>query len=179
MMNQRTELIYLRDEEGGTPLHYAAITGFVKGVRVLLNTPIPTALERNSKGHLPIYLACKWGHVKVLKELLKNRNCPKYSGSLLNQKGQSILHIATKNGRDNVLNYLLKRKNVDINAKDKDGNTPLHLAAKYNFPSILRSLTKDKRILLNVLSNEGTPRDTLWHSEVPMTIRQVFICFTD
>lgn len=50
ILARKPELIYFRDEDGGTPLHYAACIGYVEGVRILLETFTQSALEHNKKG---------------------------------------------------------------------------------------------------------------------------------
>ncbi|CAL0333867.1 unnamed protein product [Lupinus luteus] len=161
ILERRTELIYFRDEHGGTPLHYASYISYINGVRILLNASTQTALERNKKGHLPIHLACKRGHVEVVRELLL-QDWPNPT-VMLNQKGQNILHVAAKAGENDVVKYLLRNKKIDyatINGKDVNGNTPLHLAAQNLFIENLYSLSRDKRINVQVFNNEGsTPLD--------------------
>ncbi|KAK4266612.1 hypothetical protein QN277_027504 [Acacia crassicarpa] len=173
---RKTELMYLRDEDGGTPLHYAAFIGYVEGVRILLKKSALSALEQNAKGQLPIHLACKWGHVKVVREFLGQQwaDDPRL---LLNHKGQNVLHVAAENGRPDVVKYLLRNyKRIDINEKDQKGNTPLHLASKKSFPHILFSLTRDKRIDLNLINYKGfTALDTLlleMYRETPVSLIQ-------
>lgn len=77
ILAKRPELVYLRDEDGGTPLHYAAYIGYVEGFHILLENSIDssnqTALEGNKKGHLPIHLACERGHVEVVKYFLQQK----------------------------------------------------------------------------------------------------------
>ena len=95
----RPELVYLRDEDGNTPLHYAVDIGYVDGFRILfknslLNKLDQTALERNKKGRLPLHLACKRGCVEMVKEFFEpGSGWPINPYVLLNQKGQNILHI--------------------------------------------------------------------------------------
>ncbi|XP_028759727.1 protein ACCELERATED CELL DEATH 6-like [Neltuma alba] len=173
---KKTELMYLRDENGGTPLHYAASTGYVEGVRILLNKSPLSALEQNAKGHLPIHLACKWGHLKVVREFL-GRECADDSRLLLNRKGQNVLHVAAKNGRHDLVKYLLRNcRRIDINEKDQKGNTPLHLASENSFPNILFSLTRDKRVDVNLINYKGlTALDTLlleMYRETPISLIQ-------
>ncbi|KRH55980.2 hypothetical protein GLYMA_06G294100v4 [Glycine max] len=160
----RPELVYLRDEDGNTPLHYAVDIGYVDGFRILfknslLNKLDQTALERNKKGHLPVHLACKRGCVEMVKEFFEpGSGWPINPYVLLNQKGQNILHIAAKNGRDNVVEYLLGNCNtghLHINQKDYDGNTPLHLASKNLFQQVISLITEDKRTDLNLTNEDG------------------------
>ncbi|KAG4390422.1 hypothetical protein GLYMA_06G294400v4 [Glycine max] len=162
ILDKRPELIYLRDEHGGTPLHYAAYIGYLKGFCMLLDNTFKksdqTVLEGNKKGHLPIHLACKRGHVELVKYFLQQKFVTNlYVLLLLNQKGQNILHVAAKNGRNNVVQYMLKSLKIDesiINQKDNDGNTPLHLASINLFPKVLYSISQDKRTNVKLLNND-------------------------
>ncbi|KAE9620649.1 putative ankyrin repeat-containing domain, PGG domain, protein accelerated cell death 6 [Lupinus albus] len=176
ILKRKPELIYLRDEDGGTSLHYAAYIGYVEGVRILLNISTLTALERNTKGDLPIHLACKRGHVEVVEELLqKEWPNPRV---FLNYLGQNILHVAAKNGKINVIRYLLRNKKIDwftLNEKDNNGDTPLHLASRNLFVGVLNEIARDKRIDVNLLNNEGLSAHdvvVLMHSKFPSTIRE-------
>ncbi|KAF7822999.1 protein ACCELERATED CELL DEATH 6-like [Senna tora] len=167
------KLMHVRDEEGRTPLHYAAYTGYVEAVRILKNKCALAAFQRNKNGHIPIHLACQRGHVQAVKELLQLIKWHNVK-DLVNQKGQNILHIAAMNGRNNVIKYLLESPKIDqstINERDNDGNTALHLAAKGFYLRTLSFLSRDKRIDVNLVNNEGlTPRDIIWlHSKIPRT----------
>ena len=174
---RKKELMHLRDEDGGTPLHYAASTGYIEGVRILLDKYSPSSLEQNAKGQLPIHLACERGHLKVVKEFLRQEYTHE-SILLLNRKGQNILHVAAEKGKHDVVKYLLKDyRRIDINEKDQEGNTPLHLASKNSFPNILFSLTRDKRIDVNLINYKClTSLDTIMlqmYRETPISLMQV------
>jgi len=184
ILDKRPELIYLRDEHGGTPLHYAAYIGYLKGFCMLLDNAFKksdqTVLEGNKKGHLPIHLACKRGHVELVKYFLQQKFVTNhYVLLLLNQKGQNILHVAAKNGRNNVVEYMLKSLKIDesiINQKDNDGNTPLHLASINLFPKVLYSISQDKRTNVKLLNNDDlTAQDIVGLAlKNQMTIRKVW-----
>lgn len=96
------------------------------------------------KGQLPIHIACKNGHINVVKELIQQQSFDPMDS--LNYKGQTILHIAAKSGRDNVVKYILREKKLEnlLNEKDNNGNSPLHLASQYQHPKVLLLLTQEK-----------------------------------
>ncbi|KAJ7981456.1 Protein ACCELERATED CELL DEATH 6 [Quillaja saponaria] len=178
ILEKRPELMYYKDEKGWNALHFAAWIGYLKGVRILLEKDSQSALERNSKGHLPIHLACKRHRFDVVNEFLQ-QECPDPI-ELLNEEGQNILHIAAKNGNDNVVKYILRNKKLEslLNQKDRKGNTPLHLATKSIYPKTVVLLTNDKRVEVNHLNNKQlTPYDVaLLHPNIPRTIRESTTC---
>ncbi|XP_027348199.1 protein ACCELERATED CELL DEATH 6 [Abrus precatorius] len=145
---------------GKTPLHAALLERNPAMIKQIL------AKEQswNMKGQLALHLACKRGHVNVVKEFLQHE-WPN-PNVLLNQKGQNILHVAATIGNHDVVRYLLKDRKIDqftINQKDINGNTPLHLASINLFPKFLANL---------VLKEAGVPvkvNDMLHsqHQQVP------------
>jgi len=185
ILKKKPELVYLRDEDEGTPLHYAAYIGYAEGFRILLENSFQksdqTFLEGNKKGHLPIHLACKRGHLKVVKKFLQHK-CVTNLHVLLNQKGQNILHVAAKNGKSKVVQYLLGNSKIDqsiINQKDNNGNTPLHLASINLFPKVLYLFTQDKRTDVKLSNNNDlTAQDIIGLAlKNKMTIRKVMISY--
>lgn len=119
-------MIYFRDEDGGTPLYYAAFIGYVEGVSIFLESSTQNAIEPNKKGYLPIHLAGKMGHLEEVKVILQQETVNPIV--LINQQGQNILHIAGKVVENTVVKYLLRSVKVDsgtINGRDVNGDTPL------------------------------------------------------
>ena len=154
MLKKDPSMIYSRDEEGRTPLHYAASIGHLKGVHYLLGKYALGAVERDNSGFFPIHMASIKGHVDVMRELL--RHCPD-PRELLSDNGQNILHVAAINGKYEVVSCILKTPELGklINEKDKVGNTPLHLATMHWHPMIVSALTGDERVDLKLVNNEG------------------------
>ena len=71
IFNKKRELfnIRLRDKKGKTPLHFAVSTCYFEGTQFLLEKSRKSFLERSTKGDLPIHIACKKGHVEIVKML--------------------------------------------------------------------------------------------------------------
>lgn len=171
------ELLYLEDQNGRTALHLAASMGNLIAVQTILKERPQNALKWDLKGYLPIHIACKKGHINVVKEFLLKPEPWFDPLDLLNKKGQNLLHIAAKNGVEKVVKYVLSEQELEvlINERDKNGNSPLHLASKYLHPNILRLLTRDKRLKVNLVNNEGlTARDiVVFKRSTPSTLREV------
>jgi ankyrin repeat protein len=56
--------------------------------------------------------------------------------------GSTILHLAVQCAELSTVEYILAQPGVDINARNKDGNTALHLAADLGRPHVVRALLK-------------------------------------
>ncbi|MBI4027589.1 MAG: ankyrin repeat domain-containing protein [Verrucomicrobia bacterium] len=94
-------LVNVRDDQGRTPLHYAAQTGQTKAAQWLL--------DRGADVNAKLYW---WGHTSSGKPVPRHH---------------TPLHLAAKKGHIDLVKLLLAR-GADGNAKDGLGVTPLHLA---------------------------------------------------
>lgn len=151
----QSTLKHSEDEKGRTPLHCAASTGYLQGLRFLLERCHSADSHRaDNSGIFPIHSASSQGHVHIVKVLLEHYPDLK---ELRNSCGENILHVAAKCGRDNLVKYFLKKGEFKmlINQKDKAGNTPLHLATIYRHPAVVNILTWDKRTNLKLLNVRG------------------------
>ncbi|BFG25275.1 hypothetical protein CerSpe_115490 [Prunus speciosa] len=145
----------VKDEKGRTPLHYAASTGYLEGVRFFLDKCPSDSNQADTSGFLPIHSASSKGYDKIVEELLRHFPASK---ELPNSDGQNILHLAAKFGKHALVNYFLREGNgfqMLINQQDKEGNTPLQLATIYRHPRVVKYFTWEKKTNLMVLNNKG------------------------
>ncbi|KAL2905613.1 Protein ACCELERATED CELL DEATH 6, partial [Bienertia sinuspersici] len=146
ILKHQRDLIKCIDEEGWTPLSYAAYNGFVDIVEYIIKK-FPKSINKykNKDKSEPIHKACLGGHVEVLK--IFHSNSPK---SVLSRddEGQTVLHLAAKE-RDNklkhVVSYLLTLSEGRglINKKDENGLIPLKLAqsiGNHQVEQVIRSM---------------------------------------
>ncbi|KAK3404668.1 hypothetical protein EUGRSUZ_K00975 [Eucalyptus grandis] len=143
MWKKKPGLFRLRDEGYGTPLHFAAYTNYLDGVKFLIDKIPLSALEQDEEGYLPIHIACIMDNVRIVEELLRQWPDP--------------VEFRARYGCISTVKYILKSPKFShlINARNFDGNTPLHLAALHWQPSILLLLARDGRVDLKLLNDKN------------------------
>lgn len=69
----------------------------------------------------------------------------------------TILHLAIQVAEQPVIEYVLSdgAGSIDINARDRDGNTPLHIAAQQGRSQIVRLLLEQKEINDSIANGQG------------------------
>jgi ankyrin repeat protein len=147
--------IEAKDENGRTPLHYAAGGGRVELVRELLRTdagrPAADKEARDEYGNTPLHKAAQWNIPKIVRILLT-------AGADIEARdeyGNTPLHLAAQFGNANAVKELLK---IDTDravfAQNKNEETPLELAERAGHKDIVGLL---QRSLHSVWYNKGQP----------------------
>lgn len=114
-----------KDKTHRTALHWAASSGKVDMVRVLVSyCDLALVDGTHNRGRTPLHLATENHHTQVVRALLRGGADP----HLANDGGWTALHIAAEGGFEDIANILLGF-GVDVNAETKLGETPLHRAA--------------------------------------------------
>ncbi|KAF8391363.1 hypothetical protein HHK36_023667 [Tetracentron sinense] len=154
LLQEKKELIKVTDYDGRTPLHYAASSGYLNGVTLLVINDASVAYQRDKDGLSPIHMASIQGHTNIVEHMLK------YVLDLeqiLNKEDQNALHVAAKSGKQNVVKSMLKLPafSMLLNETDSQGNTPLHLATIHWHPKIVTILLRDKRVDKRRMNSEG------------------------
>ncbi|UVW84480.1 ankyrin repeat domain-containing protein [Wolbachia endosymbiont of Aedes albopictus] len=79
-------------------------------------------------------MAARLGKLREVKDLLeKGANV-----NAQNDRKDTPLHLAVQNGHTEIVSALIKVEGIDINAKDRDGNTPLDLARTEEIKTLLK-----------------------------------------
>jgi len=129
-----------------SPLHHACKCSDLEMVELLLKFKADINAKNNC-GISPLLQAVMGEKIELVQLLLE-------SGSNVNAQNKvtlkSSLHEATERGNTKIL-ILLLGKNVDVNIRDKNGNTPLHFARNKEIARLLL----EKRADIDALNNEG------------------------
>uniref|UniRef100_A0ABD2W197 PRANC domain-containing protein n=1 Tax=Trichogramma kaykai TaxID=54128 RepID=A0ABD2W197_9HYME len=110
-----------------------------------INDELENPVHVNTKdnmGNTPLHRALQWAYTKLARLLLKKGADP----NLANEDGKTPLHIISTGYRSEKLVKLFFNINKDlghtlqIDAKDKWGQTPLQLAVKNRLPDVIEVL---------------------------------------
>lgn len=120
--------IHIRNVDGRTALHIAALNNCVGAVKLLLEWDHKLLNARDNKNRTAYLLAAAKGHVKVL-EVLKNKGQDMNQSTLKN--GWTALHLAAELGRVDAVKFLLEsgvRKDTRTTAGASKGCTAKQIA---------------------------------------------------
>jgi len=115
----------------------------------------------NNKGFTPLILSCINSYYKT-KQLLLNKNIDLN----LSCGKNTALNISLKYELIDRCLLILKKRNININNKDRKGNTPLHISIyktskTLKYRKVIIKLLKYKKIRINIYNNNGyTPLHT-------------------
>jgi ankyrin repeat protein len=114
-----------RDDEGMTPLHYAALNGNGDLMHTLLANRASIDAKDGS-GQTPLHMAVVFHNTRAVQILLD-------AGANVNaadSNGQTALHVAAMNGFKDIAQMLMVH-GASIDARDAGGQTALHKAATF------------------------------------------------
>ena len=114
--------IDIKDNNGNTPLHVAALKNQVE-ISAYLKTKYQTTNVTNDSGFTPLHYAAENGHTEVVKILYESQCNPR------NVWGNTPLHYAASEGRLEVVSFFLEHLE-NIHPTNHLGDTPLHNAAR-------------------------------------------------
>lgn len=142
LLKDHPNLVFTKDSDGRTALHFASYYGHNDVVELLLTNKAEID-AKDDNGRTALHYASATGHKNTAELLLAN-------GAELDLKdtenGDTPLHLAAIGDHKDVVILLLANK-ADVNAIDNDGDTPLHKAA----------LKGDQELAALLLANKANP----------------------
>ncbi|KAL6875777.1 hypothetical protein ACP4OV_013290 [Aristida adscensionis] len=135
-------IVHLRDSEGLSTLHVAALMGNGSAVRLLVNLHPASADIRDNHGRSFLHTAAMRGHSSIISDVIKNRMLH----HLLNEQdkeGNTPLHMAVCEGEYRVVSKLLCSRKVQPHIMNNAGLTPSDLVENSRgFYSMVRLVVK-------------------------------------
>jgi ankyrin repeat protein len=122
--------IWTSDEDGLTPLHWAANEGHLAAITALSKRADVSARDKN--GRTAIHLAASRGHVEVINQL---------DGDILarDNDGHTPMNLAIQREQVDVIKAL-EKLGVDVSTVDEGGRTLLHIAAEFGGVKSIQAL---------------------------------------
>ncbi|TRY91734.1 hypothetical protein DNTS_018979 [Danionella cerebrum] len=122
---------------GARPVHYAAASGDLTSLKLLMSSSPQNANCQTGTGATPLYLACQEGHLHVVEYLVKDCGADVHIQA---KDGMSVLHAAAQMGHYALVVWLASFTDLDLSGQDKDGATALHFAASEGHHRIVERL---------------------------------------
>jgi len=151
LLGENPDLISRKDNEGMTPLHWAAQNDRQPVAELLLASQTDIDAKDNN-GNTPLELAVVYGHKSLAELLLANRA----DARAKNNVGGTPLHAAAGNGIKEIVELLLAN-HADVDAKTNTYQTPLVFAASHGQKEIVELLLANKADVNAKDSNGDTP----------------------
>ncbi|OZJ04337.1 hypothetical protein BZG36_02387 [Bifiguratus adelaidae] len=130
------------DHDGFHPLIYAIMNGHTACVQILLSKTNVSIEPSDESDHIPLSLACQYGHKDIAIMLLS-----KGAQTLANSEGLFPLHLAARAGHTDIVQLLTEndreRKWIDM-ADKYNGWTPVFWAASEGHVACVKVLLKAK-----------------------------------
>ena len=129
------KMILLTDDQGASPMHWAAYGGHIHVLEYLLDDPGFSVNEKNRDNVTPLHWAASGGHRDAVDFLVSR-------GAEIDARdndGRTPLFVAAAWGQTDVVDYLIQ-KGADINATDNRGDTPLSAARRRRSLEVVKML---------------------------------------
>lgn len=191
-----------RNNEGQTPLIYAASIGNSKAVKMILDRDGFDIDARDNNGNSAFMVASEKGYIGIVKMLLgrnasiDSRNSNNETALILavengkievsefliesgaktnvrNSKNNSLLSIAVQNKNVEIVEILLK-SGLDANIRNNDNETPILLAVENNDYNTVETLLKYKIDLSSLNKNKESVFDIALENEYFEIIKLLF-----
>ncbi|XHG09148.1 hypothetical protein AWENTII_012230 [Aspergillus wentii] len=149
----------MSSEEPLEPVTSNQSMGTIEKLPSITNTESGSISLEQSVRTFRLFEVLRSGDTTAISKAIKESNDPQGANSLC---GTTILHLAIQCAEPQVVEFVLSAgDDLDINARDREGNTPLHLAAQLGRGPLVRELL-----------NRPTVNDSLinYRSQSPLEI---------
>ena len=150
LQNSRPEDLEAKDNDGNTPMHWAALHG-QKSILLILISKGAQLDSKNSCHETPLHLASREGHLEIVKLLL-------HRGAFVEaktKKDEIPLHYGALYGNLEIVKYFTEQKVTMINARNFNNETPLDLADSETDDDVKKVRKYLIEIQKHYKSNEG------------------------
>ena len=179
--------ILVKDNNGDTPLHCAALGG---SLCTLIDEFKCDPNTKGEYGRTPLHHAAEKGHIDIVRKLVHDYgcdimakdndgntplHCAALGGSLStvctlidefkcdsNRKGRTPVYQAVRGRHIDTVRKVVKDYGCDVNAVDDDGHTPLYHAITYGL--MIAELIMPKGHPGNLLQDYSTMEKSLHHT---------------
>lgn len=143
------------DENGKTPLHYAALFGHYEVVHVLLDDPRVQVGAKDRLGETAFSIATQYEESKIAARLFVAS--PEDVDLSPGPTGRTLLHTASWYGFAELVQCILKDDRVQVNSMDHYGNTPLLGAVRNGHIDTVAVLLAADPTCLDLLDGSNHP----------------------
>ncbi|XP_037414729.1 serine/threonine-protein phosphatase 6 regulatory ankyrin repeat subunit A-like isoform X3 [Triticum dicoccoides] len=163
LLEWNSDLTTQRDENGSTPLHFAAALAQQSQRGSIcwqvLEANSAALYQSDCNGLFPIHVAASVGESGTITMFL---NKSPSSAGLQDSMGRTFLHVAAEKRKVRIVSSACRNRPLlwILNIQDNDGNTALHLAIQARSLRMFCALLGNRHTHLNLSNNIGqTPLD--------------------
>ncbi|KAF7691743.1 transient receptor potential cation channel subfamily A member 1b [Silurus meridionalis] len=126
-----------RDENGAGPIHYAAASGHLDVIRLIVSlTGLDELDVQDAEGQTPLHFAVEKNQESSCSLLLDLGANP----NILNTAMMAPIHLAISKEHNHLVQVFLSCSRTDVNLEGDLGNTPVMLACSHNNCEALHAL---------------------------------------
>lgn len=142
----------MRNKEGRSVLHSAAISGKVEAVQLVLNKTDISINDQDNGGDTPLILALERSHFELSEMLFDHKDI---DTSIKDSHGRSLLHVAAILGKSELVRLVLDKADLDVNATTNKGETALATATYHKRFDVIDILLQQKGIQADCRTRSG------------------------